>query len=98
MAGRRKAEAAPEVELPITPMLDLAFQVLLFFILTYHPSQLEGQMDLSLPDTAQAANPLDTQATVPSSQEVELPSDISVIVKGQPEGEIGQLSVHVRQR
>src|SRR5262249_10290906 len=60
-------------------------------------SQLEGQMDLSLPDTAQAANPLDTQATVPSSQEVELPSDISVIVKAQPEGEIGQLSVHERQ-
>ena len=45
----------PDLNQVITPMLDLAFQVLLFFIMTYHPSQLEeGQMDLSLPDAAQA--------------------------------------------
>ena len=43
-----------DVDLPITPMLDLAFQVLLFFILTYQPSSLEGQVEMSLPDLAQA--------------------------------------------
>jgi biopolymer transport protein ExbD len=29
----------------ITPMLDMAFQILAFFIMTYHPSNLEGHID-----------------------------------------------------
>jgi len=49
MTTRRKTEAGPEPTLPVTPMLDMAFQLLAFFVMTYHPSDLEGQMDLSLP-------------------------------------------------
>ena len=45
-------EAAPEVDIPVTPMLDMTFQLLAFFILTYHPSSLEGQMEFSLPAAA----------------------------------------------
>ncbi len=29
----------------ITPMLDMAFQLMAFFIMTYHPSALEGHID-----------------------------------------------------
>ena len=54
MASLRKAESGPEVELPITPMLDMAFQLLMFFILTYRPSMLEGHLALSLPAEADA--------------------------------------------
>jgi biopolymer transport protein ExbD len=32
----------------ITPMLDMAFQLLVFFIVTYHPSALEGHVDGNL--------------------------------------------------
>lgn len=32
----------------ITPMLDMAFQILAFFIMTYHPSALEGHIPVSL--------------------------------------------------
>lgn len=32
----------------ITPMLDMAFQILAFFIMTYHPSALEGHIPGSL--------------------------------------------------
>lgn len=32
----------------ITPMLDMAFQLLTFFVFTYHPSQLEVQFPVSL--------------------------------------------------
>ena len=32
----------------ITPMLDMAFQVLAFFIMTYHPSALEGYFDIKM--------------------------------------------------
>jgi biopolymer transport protein ExbD len=35
---------------PVTPMLDMAFQLLSFFILTFHPdAQYEVEMDLALP-------------------------------------------------
>jgi biopolymer transport protein ExbD len=48
-ARHGKNTGVPEVVLPITPMLDMAFQLLVFFIFTYHPSALEGQMEMSLP-------------------------------------------------
>src|SRR3954463_3571331 len=33
-----------QLSLIITPMLDMSFQLLAFFIMTYHPSALEGQI------------------------------------------------------
>ncbi|MGD0382375.1 MAG: biopolymer transporter ExbD [Thermoguttaceae bacterium] len=38
-----------EVELNVTPMLDMAFQLLAFFILTFSPAPIEGQISLRLP-------------------------------------------------
>ncbi len=32
----------------ITPMLDMAFQLMAFFIMTYHPSALEGHFDIKM--------------------------------------------------
>jgi biopolymer transport protein ExbD len=36
-------------ELPITPMLDMSFQLLAFFIITFKPATTEGQLSLQLP-------------------------------------------------
>jgi len=89
-AHGKKAEAAPEVSLPITPMLDMAFQLLTFFIFTYHPSGLEGQMDLSLPSEAdKAANKeqdVSPTAQPEKDQSVDLPSDLTVIIRTQQDG------------
>ena len=50
MHGRRKKpEADSKIVLPITPMLDMTFQLLFFFIINFHPADLEGQMDMALP-------------------------------------------------
>ena len=103
MVRQRKSDPVLEVELPITPMLDLAFQVLLFFILTYHPSQLEGQMDLTLPDAAQAraAAPKDVDTEKSEPGDLELPSEITVTIKtrhdGINEGKLSQILVQERQ-
>ena len=44
---RRKSEGA--VELNLAAMLDMAFQLLTFFILTFRPAPVEGQISLRMP-------------------------------------------------
>src|SRR5947199_10561747 len=48
--GRAKVESSVGVQLGliITPMLDMSFQILAFFIMTYHPSALEEHLAGSL--------------------------------------------------
>jgi biopolymer transport protein ExbD len=94
VAYKRRKDPVLDVELPITPMLDLAFQVLLFFILTYHPSQLEGQLELVLPDAAEgkAAAPVEQSPSM-DEKDPELPAEITVVVKTHHDGEnIGAIS------
>lgn len=38
-----------EPDLPITPMLDMSFQLMAFFIFTFRPAPTEGQIAMSLP-------------------------------------------------
>jgi biopolymer transport protein ExbD len=104
MASLRKADPGPEVELPITPMLDMAFQLLMFFILTYRPSMLEGHMALSLPSTgdAKAAAPADVEPKTSAPEDTpELPAEVTVLVRTQDgatsDGRISQVLVEERQ-
>jgi biopolymer transport protein ExbD len=104
MSSRRKAEDGPEPTLPVTPMLDMAFQLLAFFIISYHPSDLEGQMQLALPaNDAKQAHKLedvkqDSKADKDPTQEVE--SDLTVIVRTANDptnvGEISNMVVEDR--
>lgn len=59
-------------ELPITPMLDMSFQLLAFFIITFKPATAEGQLSLMLPkagdDTTLAAPPDPVLATDPPNE------------------------------
>jgi biopolymer transport protein ExbD len=48
----RTGHPAIGVVLPITPMLDMSFQLLSFFILTFHPRPAEGQFAVTLPPAA----------------------------------------------
>jgi biopolymer transport protein ExbD len=87
MTIRRKTEAGPEPNLPVTPMLDMAFQLLAFFVMTYHPSDLEGQMELSLPSEAisqaQDKEDIKPDAPVDKDQDMKLAANITVIVRTQ---------------
>ena len=46
---RRPGTDRVEPDLPITPMLDMSFQLLAFFILTFKPAPTEGQLVMALP-------------------------------------------------
>ena len=74
--------------MPITPMLDMAFQLLFFFIINFNPSDLEGQMDLSLPSEAEkAAHKREQQdPTTKADKEMDFPSDLTVKVRTQQDG------------
>jgi biopolymer transport protein ExbD len=84
---RERGDPAQEVNLPITPMLDMAFQLLMYFILTYHPSAMEGQMDLSMPQKATTAShggPADPMAEANNpDKDLEVPLDLNVRVQSQ---------------
>jgi biopolymer transport protein ExbD len=50
--SRRYRPGPPdEVAFPVTPMLDMAFQLLAFFIFTFKPPSTETHLDLNLPAT-----------------------------------------------
>jgi biopolymer transport protein ExbD len=105
MGHRRKAEDVAEVNLPIVPMLDMAFQILAFFVATFQPHSLEGAMELNLPQEreAKADKPenVDPTALSDDSPEVDLPTELTVIMKGKPNddnhtGEVSHYTVEGR--
>jgi biopolymer transport protein ExbD len=86
-----------QLGLIITPMLDMAFQILAFFIMTYHPSALEGHIPGSLvppenfakkgKDNA-PANPLETPLSVSEDELVpELNEAITIKIKAIARGQ-----------
>lgn len=93
--NRKKNRGHNEVELNVAAMLDMAFQLLAFFILTFKPSPIESQIMMRLP----AEKPV-TQATstqVDSAQPVEDEGlVISISIYATPEGEIEKLQIGER--
>ena len=49
----RKGKSDEEVTLNVTAMLDMAFQLLAFFVLTFRPPPAEAQIFLKLPPAKQ---------------------------------------------
>ena len=51
---RRRIEAPEgEILIPVTPMLDMTFQLLIFFIVTFNPNRLiEGFWDVTVSEDA----------------------------------------------
>jgi biopolymer transport protein ExbD len=80
----------------ITPMLDMCFQVLAFFILTYSPADLEGQFPISLAagdpgGERRADKPLD--ATTPELTQVK--PAVTVTAKMNHLGHLNALEIMV---
>ena len=92
-----KKSKAADVEIPVTPMLDMAFQLLTFFILTYRPAPAEVQFGMNLlpaspvlkmdaaapPPTDAAANP-----DVPASLRT-----MTTSLHARPDGSLGLVTI-----
>jgi biopolymer transport protein ExbD len=53
---RKKKRKQEDIELNVTAMLDMAFQLLTFFILTFKPAPVEGQVLLRMPPPQPVTN------------------------------------------
>ncbi len=95
MRRRRRLENyAPEVELPITPMLDMFFQILFFFVMTYRPSALEVQFPIML-SASEQAGPEEVKLEKPPSPEdiKKTPAPVTVVAKATEKGGLESLDV-----
>lgn len=93
MFGRKKRKAEPgvSVDLPITPMLDMSFQLLAFFILTFKAPSMEGQIAMKLPssDPPPNAAPAEPDPMVPEEKD----DEYTLVISPNREGAAGDLSL-----
>jgi biopolymer transport protein ExbD len=80
---RKKAADHVDPDLPITPMLDMSFQLLAFFIFTFRPAPTEGQLMLALPEQLgdKSAN-LIPDALDPDKKPVKLVATVAATAEG----------------
>ena len=57
MSRKHRRNPSGDVELNMAAMLDMAFQLLTFFILTFKPAPIEGQVQLRMPPPMALPNP-----------------------------------------
>jgi biopolymer transport protein ExbD len=89
---KHEEDAGVNLGLIITPMLDMSFQILAFFVMTYHPSALEGHFDIKLlppknlatKDAKKDPSDLPPTDTDPELHDV-LTVTVKTVAKGQTE-------------
>ena len=96
MSRRRKRRKPPgDVQLNLAAMLDMAFQLLAFFIMTFRPAPIEGHFQLHMPPPGQmTAAPMAT--TTPPVEGVDAPSFVETLdlfVKADNRGEVTAINV-----
>jgi biopolymer transport protein ExbD len=92
--GRKRNNEELAIDIPVTPMLDMAFQLLTFFIFTYNPSDMkEGQMEMQLPGggTFKAQKAEDVNPESMSDPDVDAQSKITLRVKTQHSDDAGAI-------
>lgn len=78
----------------VTPMLDMAFQIMAFFVFTYSPAAVEGQFPISLAQGETAGekeNKVDDK--VATDQPTELKSTLFIEARAREKGRLGSLRV-----
>jgi biopolymer transport protein ExbD len=96
MRRRRKRRSPEGIELNLAAMLDMAFQLLMFFILTFNPGQLESQFAAYLPAPKPLTKPTADSLAV-AKTEASPAEALIVTVAGSAKGQIETLAVGGRK-
>jgi biopolymer transport protein ExbD len=86
----KRGEAREEVQFPVTPMLDMAFQLLAFFILTFQSPTSETRLDLYLPTTPVAlpgSSQGQARTSPPKRSDLDLENDLKILVQADELGD-----------
>jgi biopolymer transport protein ExbD len=99
---QRAGLPATKVEMPITPLLDVTFQLLFFLVLTFQPrSVVEGGMEFSLPAEPSGRDPFAGLLTAvdpaPDESAVQLTIIVKTIGDGLSKGGISALLLQTPQ-
>ncbi len=90
-ARRYRPGSPEEVAFPVTPMLDMAFQLLAFFILTFKAPSAETHIDLDLPATPAALpTAVEGRARPRTSRTVDTDLENDLLVRAQAD-DLGDL-------
>ncbi len=89
---RRRYRPGPpdDIYFPVAPMLDMAFQLLAFFILTFRPPTAETHIDLHLPATPAALPSAPRGAARPTSRTVDVDLENDVVIRAEAD-DLGDL-------
>jgi len=92
----KQGESAEEIQFPVTPMLDMAFQLLAFFILTFQSPTAESRLDLYLPTIpiALPGSPAgQARTTPPRRSELDLENDLKIRAEADDLGDLKSLKL-----
>ncbi|HEY4759894.1 MAG TPA: biopolymer transporter ExbD [Thermoguttaceae bacterium] len=91
---RRHQRQQSDVELNMAAMLDMAFQLLAFFILTFRPAPIEGQISLRLPPpqpVTAGTEPVGSELT--NTNPIKGVDTLTISVFPNQSGDIGSLGI-----
>ena len=93
---RTKRTHSDSVELNLAAMLDMAFQLLTFFILTFKPAPIEGQISLRMPPPLPPAATPEGRTAGSETTSVDVLAGLTTLVvsvTADKHGEIGSLAI-----
>ncbi len=93
---RRAALEGSSIQFPVTPMLDMAFQLLAFFVLTFQSPTTETRLDLYLPIAPVAlpgAATGEARTSPPKKFDLDLESDLKVRAVADDLGDLKSLKL-----
>lgn len=92
----KKHRKSGNIELNLAAMLDMAFQLLTFFILTFRPAPIEGQLAMNLPPPV-ALTDVKPDTSAPSEGEgIEVAETVNLFVSANANGQLRELRIGAR--
>ena len=82
MPKRRDVKAPDKIDINMTPMIDVVFQLMAFFLMTFKVAAVEGDFNMKLPKDERSAGPANTQVEM-----------IDVVMKARPDGDLAFVGI-----
>lgn len=93
----KKKRRGGGVEMNLAAMLDMAFQLLAFFILTFKPAPMEGQLSLMLPPPKPATQVTNNQTQPSEGDGPAVVPSLIISIPGTPSGAVSGVKVGLVQ-